>query len=307
MERISRHAKLLNISSTTNSPTGGGLRRGLRPCPDGLVGRRAAPFAPAPPAGAGKNGPLGGPPPYDPRVPATKDTLREAGAIRKMFSGIAPRYDCLNHLLSANRDRRWRGPAAALATEPGPSLDVCAGTGDLTLLFAARPTLAVGADFCEEMLVLGREKARRVASKAAFLAADTLRLPFRDGAFATVSAAFGIRNVADLRGGIREMTRVARPGGQVVILEFTTPENPIVRGLYLLYFLVLLPLAGNLLSGSRDGAYGYLPRSVRRFPGRRRLAEILEGEGLTDVRVHDLSLGIVNALVGRKAAGGGRA
>jgi demethylmenaquinone methyltransferase/2-methoxy-6-polyprenyl-1,4-benzoquinol methylase len=224
-----------------------------------------------------------------------------------MFDGIAPRYDFLNHLLSLNRDRGWRDRVVALSAPAGPVLDVCAGTGDLTLRFAARGELSVGADFSEPMLRIGREKSVREGRRAEFVAADALHLPFPDRAFGTVSAAFGVRNLADLRAGLGEMARVARPGGEVVVLEFTTPENPFLRAVYLLYFLIVLPIVGNLLSGSRDGAYSYLPRSVLRFPGRARLAAILAGVGLRDVRVVDLSLGIVNVLIGRKpGAGEGR-
>jgi demethylmenaquinone methyltransferase/2-methoxy-6-polyprenyl-1,4-benzoquinol methylase len=237
-------------------------------------------------------------------VTLERDTLREAGAIRRMFDGIAPRYDFLNHLLSLNRDRAWRDRVVALSAADGPVLDVCAGTGDLTLEYAARGGLAVGADFSEPMLRLGRAKCAREGRRAEFVVADTLRLPFPDGLFGTVSAAFGVRNLADLRAGLEEMARVVKPGGEVVILEFTTPGNPVLRAAYLLYFLIVLPIVGNLLSGSRDGAYSYLPRSVLRFPGRARLAGILAGIGLRDVRVVDLSLGIVNVLVGRKPGPG---
>ena len=217
-----------------------------------------------------------------------------------MFGGIARRYDFLNHLLSLNRDRGWRRRAVELSEGGGPVLDVCAGTGDFTFEWARRSGLAVGADFCEEMVRLAVAKPAPATGRACFLAADTLALPFPAGTFGTVSAAFGIRNVADLRGGLRELRRVTRPGGQVVILEFATPRNALFRAVYLLYFLLVLPLVGNLVSGSRDGAYGYLPRSVRRFPGREALKAIMGEEGLSGVEVHDLSLGIVNAWVGRR-------
>jgi demethylmenaquinone methyltransferase/2-methoxy-6-polyprenyl-1,4-benzoquinol methylase len=188
----------------------------------------------------------------------------------------------------------------ALSGRATPVLDVCAGTGDFTLEWARAGGAAVGSDFCVPMLEIAGRKSAAAGLPASFVAADTLALPFPGDAFGTVSVAFGIRNVSDLRGGLRELRRVVRPGGEVVILEFTTPVNPLFRAVYLLYFLVVLPLVGNLVSGSGDGAYGYLPRSVRRFPGRDRLRRIMEEEGLTGVRVHDLSLGIVNALVGTK-------
>lgn len=222
-----------------------------------------------------------------------------------MFAGIAPRYDLLNHLLSANRDVGWRRETvAAGAVLPGESvIDVCTGTGDLALewgrALGGRGTV-VGTDFCEPMVRLGREKARREGSAVRLGVADTLRLPFADGSFHAASVGFGIRNVADLGAGVAEMARVVRRGGRVVILEFTRPSNPAFRFLYYVYFLLLLPLLGNLVSGSRQNAYGYLPRSVLSFPDRERLARVMEGAGLTDVRIRDLSLGIVTVHVGVK-------
>ena len=228
-----------------------------------------------------------------------------------MFGGIAGSYDLLNHLLSMNQDKRWRRKACAVAAGEGPVLDVCAGTGDMAFEWvragAGEPVTA--ADFCHEMLVLGKQKVldRGDEDRVRFLAADTLSLPFADDSFGVVSVAFGIRNVSDLRGGIREMTRVARPGGRVLILEFTMPRNPLFRSIYLFYFLFVLPFVGNLVSGTEESAYTYLPRSVLNFPNRARLLEIMAEEGLTEVSGTDLSLGIVNVLTGRKTAlSGGR-
>jgi demethylmenaquinone methyltransferase/2-methoxy-6-polyprenyl-1,4-benzoquinol methylase len=222
-----------------------------------------------------------------------------------MFAGIAPRYDLLNHLLSANRDHGWRrSTVEAGGVRPGERvLDVCTGTGDLALEWARAlgPSSAVvGTDFCEEMVRLGRGKARGAAPAVRLGVADTLRLPVRDGAFAAASVGFGIRNVADLDAGLREMARVVRPGGRVLVLEFTRPGNPLFRFVYYVYFLLLLPLLGNVISGSRRNAYGYLPRSVLTFPDRHRLARRMEEAGLRDVAVHDLSLGIVTVHVGVK-------
>ncbi|MEN8151839.1 MAG: ubiquinone/menaquinone biosynthesis methyltransferase [Planctomycetota bacterium] len=229
------------------------------------------------------------------------DTLREARSIRRMFGAIASNYDLLNHLLSLNRDREWRRRAVRTAPVTGPVLDVCCGTGDMAIEWRALVSpgeRVVAADFCPEMLTLLRRKAGGAGLGVA--AGDTLRLPWPSNTFGAVSVAFGIRNVADLRGGIAEMKRVARPGGRVVILEFTTPANPVFRAAYLLYFMLVLPFIGNLVSGSGENAYGYLPRSVMNFPSRDRLLSILAEEGLEDVRAHDLSLGIVNVFTGVK-------
>ena len=231
--------------------------------------------------------------------------LQQPDRIRGMFAGIAPRYDLLNHLLSAHRDRGWRREAVAAAgARPGdPVLDVCTGTGDLALEWARAlgPASAVfGTDFCEPMVRLGAAKARREGLRVRLGVADTLRLPFADGTFAAASVAFGIRNVADLRAVVAEMARVLRPGGRVVVLEFTRPSNPAFRFPYYVYFLLLLPLLGNLVSGSRRNAYGYLPRSVLSFPDRRRLARIMEEAGLRQVEARDLGLGIVTVHTGVK-------
>jgi demethylmenaquinone methyltransferase/2-methoxy-6-polyprenyl-1,4-benzoquinol methylase len=168
-----------------------------------------------------------------------------------------------------------------------------------TLLPAAGDVKAT--DFCPEMLTHIRGK--NGGDSLGVAAGDTLRLPFKSDTFGAVSVAFGIRNVADLRGGIGEMRRVARPGGRIIILEFTTPANPLFRAVYLFYFMLVLPFIGNLVSGSRENAYGYLPRSVMNFPSRDRLVEILGEEGLREVRAHDLSLGIVNVFTGVKEGG----
>lgn len=222
-----------------------------------------------------------------------------------MFAGIAPRYDALNHLLSANRDRGWRrATVEESGARPGDAvLDACTGTGDLALEFARAlggRGRVVGTDFCEPMVRLGRRKAAEEGLPAALGVADTLRLPFRDGAFAVASVGFGIRNVADLGAGVRELVRVVRPGGRVVILEFTRPSNPLFRLIYYVYFLLLLPLLGNLVSGSRLNAYGYLPRSVLSFPDRDRLSRLMGEAGLRDVRVRDLSMGIVTVHAGTR-------
>jgi len=234
-----------------------------------------------------------------------RDTLREALSIRRMFGAIAGNYDLLNHLLSLNRDREWRRRAVHAADAEPPVLDVCAGTGDMALEWSRvlpEGARIEAADFCPEMLMLLRRK--EGSGKLHVVAGDTLRLPYPGDRFGAVSVAFGIRNVSDLRAGIQEMSRVAKPGGRIVILEFTTPKNPIFGAIYLFYFMLVLPFIGNLVSGSRENAYGYLPRSVLNFPSRDRLLEILEEEGLTEVAVRDLSLGIVNVFTGTKSGGG---
>jgi demethylmenaquinone methyltransferase/2-methoxy-6-polyprenyl-1,4-benzoquinol methylase len=231
--------------------------------------------------------------------------MQEPARIRGMFAAIAPTYDPLNHLLSLNQDKGWRRFAAqTVGARPGDRvLDVCTGTADLAMALADRvgPSgRVVATDFCEEMVRLGAPKVRGAAAPVRLGVADTLRLPFRDGTFRGVTVAFGIRNVADLGAGVREMARVTAPGGRVAILEFTQPANPLFRFVYYVYFLILLPILGNLVAGGKRNAYGYLPRSVLKFPDREGLRRIVETCGLVDVRVHARSFGIITVHVGMK-------
>ena len=231
----------------------------------------------------------------------------QAHRIRNLFAAIARYYDFLNSLLSLRRDKSWRRETVkASNVEPTSKvLDVCTGTGELALAYADKISaqgFVIGSDFCFEMLVIGDQKVERRGRNvgASFLTADTLILPFLDNTFDVVSVGFGIRNVSDLELGIREMTRVAAPGGRVVILEFTQPVNPLFRGLYYFYFTKILPFIGNRISGSDDDAYGYLPRSVMRFPNCDALKGVMEACGLIDVRFYRRTFGIVAIHVGMK-------
>ncbi len=234
----------------------------------------------------------------------------QAHRIKNLFSAIARHYDFLNALLSLRRDKVWRQETVK-ASEVEPTskvLDVCTGTGELALAYTDKldtDGFVIGSDFCFEMLVIGDQKLQQpvgTVSKrtTSFLAADTLTLPFLDNTFDIVSVGFGIRNVSDLEMGIREMTRVAAPGGRVVILEFTQPVNPLFRSLYYFYFTKVLPFLGNLISRNKDDAYGYLPRSVMKFPDCNALKQVMEQCGLTDVRYHRKTFGIVAIHVGKK-------
>ncbi|MDE0010711.1 MAG: bifunctional demethylmenaquinone methyltransferase/2-methoxy-6-polyprenyl-1,4-benzoquinol methylase UbiE [Candidatus Poribacteria bacterium] len=230
--------------------------------------------------------------------------------IQNLFSTVARHYDFLNSLLSLRRDRSWRRETVK-ASEVVPTskvLDVCTGTGELALAYADKISaqgFVIASDFCFEMLVIGDQKLQQPVGAVSnrttnFLAADTLILPFLDNTFDVVSVGFGIRNVSDLEMGIREMTRVAAPGGRVVILEFTQPVNPLFRGLYYFYFTKILPFIGNRISGSEDDAYGYLPRSVMKFPDCNALKGVMEQCGLMDVRFYRKTFGIVAIHVGKK-------
>ena len=231
--------------------------------------------------------------------------------VRRMFGGIADRYDRMNHLLSGGVDYHWRRVTAGRADlggsrcGGGPVLDLCTGTGDLAFAFRTRSpdTRVVGADFTIEMLRHGVRKSARRSAGVPFVAADALRLPFPDDAFAAVSVAFGLRNVADTDGGLREITRVLRPGGQALILEFSRPTNPLFAPVYRQYFRHVLPRIGRLLARNDEDAYDYLPSSVAEFPDGDTLCERLRAAGLTECRFTPLTLGIATLYEARVSGG----
>jgi len=228
-----------------------------------------------------------------------------AAQVRTLFSEIAHRYDLLNHLLSLNIDRRWRRRAvAALGWERTPGgtyLDACAGTFDLALELAGRRGFGgrvVGADFALPMLARGVPKIS--GSPVAPVCGDTQRLPFATGSFAGALVGFGVRNLSDPRAGFAELHRVLRPGGRLVILEFTVPPGRLLRTGYMVYFNHILPVVGRLVSG-HPWAYTYLPRSVRDFPDPDGLAGLLGGAGFTRVEWFLVSGGIAAIHVAEKA------
>ena len=233
--------------------------------------------------------------------------MKDAAKIRSMFASVSPRYDLLNHLLSLNQDKRWRKKTVEISGIKGGEtvLDVCSGTADLALTYSESvgpEGLVVGADFCPEMLHIGKQKlpSPRPGARVELIAADTLRLPFPDSAFDVVSVAFGIRNVSNHEAGIREMTRVAKGGGRVVILEFSLPENGLFGKLYIAYFTKVLPVIGKVVSRSDNDAYGYLPDSVLKFPRGTEMCGVMERCGLSDVSARELTLGIVSLYFGKK-------
>jgi demethylmenaquinone methyltransferase / 2-methoxy-6-polyprenyl-1,4-benzoquinol methylase len=224
--------------------------------------------------------------------------------VQRIFSEIAPRYDLLNHLLSAGIDRRWRTRAIdGLGWSHRPDdvyLDLCAGTLDVAVQLARQSGfrgMVLGADFAEPMLRAGASKAPR--ERVAPITSDALALPLRDASVAGAVVAFGIRNLADLDEGLREVLRVLRPGGRFVILEFSTPRVPLLRAAYRFYFHRVLPLIGGLISG-HPTAYRYLPESVDRFPEQAALAHRMTVAGFTDVVWRNLSFGIAALHIGRR-------
>lgn len=220
-----------------------------------------------------------------------------------MFDAIAPRYDLLNHLLSAGIDRRWRARAIAGLRLSGHEtvVDVCTGTADVALEAAGRARRVVGVDFAGEMLRLGRRKVEASArpGRVALLRGDALRLPIRSGAADAVTVAFGVRNVQDPAACCAELSRVLRPGGRLAILEFAMPRIRGIGAMYRWYFRHVLPRIGRALSGHR-GAYSYLPASVGGFPPPAAFAELLRGTGFAEVRSDPLTFGIVYLYTGTK-------
>ncbi|MSO41371.1 MAG: bifunctional demethylmenaquinone methyltransferase/2-methoxy-6-polyprenyl-1,4-benzoquinol methylase UbiE [Solirubrobacterales bacterium] len=219
-----------------------------------------------------------------------------AGEVRGMFDRIAGVYDLMNFAMTAGLHHTWRRRAVELArVGPGSdALDICCGTGDLAL--ALRGAIGpegkvVGSDFSEPMLELARAKAGGRGEPVEFEWADALELPYEDGSFDAVTVGFGARNLADLDRGLREMARVLRPGGRLVILEITRPQRQPLASFYSLWFDRLVPMLGSL-AGDSD-AYSYLPESVRSFPDPHTLAAKMEAAGFEGIRWLLLAGGII--------------
>jgi demethylmenaquinone methyltransferase / 2-methoxy-6-polyprenyl-1,4-benzoquinol methylase len=221
-------------------------------------------------------------------------------AVRGMFDRIAPVYDLMNRLMTAGLDQRWRRLAVSKVVWPSDRvLDACCGTGDLAIAAERRGGQVVGLDFSERML----ERARPKSGTIEWVQGDALALPFGDDEFDAATVGFGVRNLADLEGGLRELHRVLRPGSRLAVLEITRPHG-ILRPFFRLWFDVLVPVAGRVLPGGE--AYTYLPASVRRFPGPEDLSRLLRTAGFGEVTYQLLGGGIVALHVAEKAAAGAR-
>ncbi len=237
------------------------------------------------------------------------DAQSAARAVREMFTAIAPRYDLLNHVLSFNIDRLWWRRTARkfrpiLSAPETRVLDLCCGTGDMTfalrrLASNASPQI-LGADFSHAMLqragVKSAENSRYPAPE--WVEADALNLPFPDGHFDLVTSAFGFRNLADYDAGLREISRILRPGGECGILDFSEPRGLMGR-LYRIYFKQILPRVGTLISGV-SGPYAYLPASVERFPEAPEMLARMRASGFVEVSWTPYTFGIAGLYRGRK-------
>jgi demethylmenaquinone methyltransferase/2-methoxy-6-polyprenyl-1,4-benzoquinol methylase len=232
--------------------------------------------------------------------------LSEKGErIQEMFDSIAPRYDFLNRVLSLGIDRQWRRFAVRQIkiTDNGRILDVATGTGDVALEIARRTPASVsivGVDFSKEMVALGKEKIRisPFAQRITMQVAPCEAIPFPEESFDSVTIAFGIRNVVDRLQGLKEMWRVLKPEGRVVILEFSTPRSELFKALYCFYFLRVLPVIGGLFS--KFSAYKYLPDSVLEFPSREEFKALMARAGFRSPTHHDLTGGIATVYLGEK-------
>lgn len=235
----------------------------------------------------------------------TAGELEHSKAVREMFSGIAKRYDFLNHFLSVNIDKRWRRLVSrelkeTLADPEALVLDVACGTGDLAVeLRRSGKARVIGTDFCRPMLEIAAEKNEKTGLSIPYLEADGMNLSFADGTFDAITIAFGLRNFSNWEAGLREFHRLLKPGGRLAILEFSAPVVPGFRQAFGFYFSKVLPRIGGAVSGSR-GAYEYLPNSVSRFPDQKNLARMLEEVGFEAVRYRNLTGGIAALHLGTR-------
>ena len=224
--------------------------------------------------------------------------------VAAMFDSIASRYDLLNRVLSGGIDRKWRKKVIDLLIESHPKsiLDIATGTGDLALeAVRLGPEKIIGVDISEGMLAIGREKInkKKLSDLITLQLADSTKLPFADNAFDAITVAFGVRNFDNLEKGLSEMLRVTKPGGSVVILEFSKPEKAPVKQLYSFYSRKILPLVGQLLSKQR-AAYEYLPESVEQFPHGEAFMKNMKSLGYHDTKAIPLTFGIASIYVGKK-------
>ena len=239
--------------------------------------------------------------------PGTRDEQQASRWVKRMFAQIAPRYDLLNHLLSFNIDRSWRKvllqkAAPVLGNPNARVLDLCCGTGDVLLDFQkAAKARIYGVDFCHPMLTATRRKAQNNGFDALLAEADALALPIAENSLDLISISFGFRNLTNYRKGLAELYRVLKPGGQLLILEFSHPSSSLVKAGYGLYSQILLPLIGALVSGSRE-AYDYLPDSIRKFPRAHQLCELMQTAGFVQAEFQLLTGGIAALHAGTKSA-----
>lgn len=235
----------------------------------------------------------------------TSSEIKHSNAVREMFAGIAGKYDFLNHFLSLNIDKRWRRKVRAklqtiLENKDAVVLDVACGTGDLSLeLKRDSAARVIGTDFCRPMLAIAHTKTAKREYDIPYVEGDAMELSFADASFDALTIAFGLRNLPNFGKGLEELHRVLKPGGKIVILEFSSPIVPGFHQLFHFYFARVLPRIGGAVSGSR-GAYEYLPDSVSKFPDQKNLAEMMRQTGFAGVEFQNLTGGIAALHSGTK-------
>jgi demethylmenaquinone methyltransferase / 2-methoxy-6-polyprenyl-1,4-benzoquinol methylase len=232
---------------------------------------------------------------------------QRAPKVRSMFSRLAGRYDFINDLMSLGAHRRWKRATARLALEgrsgPVRLLDVCCGTGDICFLAETEGGAAVwpiGLDFTRPMLDIAERRGRAEGSRARFVQGDALRLPFPDGSFDAITVGYGLRNIADPEAALVEMKRVLAPGGRLVVLDFGKPESALANGLYQGYLRTVMPLMGLMFHGDPQ-TYLYIPESLRRYPGQRGVAAMMDRLGFVNVRYENRVLGTMGLNVAESA------
>lgn len=228
-----------------------------------------------------------------------------AARVEDLFAAIAPRYDLINDLQSFGLHRLWKRRLIRLAgIRPGElALDVCCGTGDVAFALAAAGATVTGFDFSEPMLAVARNRARAVAPGASpvFQQGDALNLPFADASFDVVTISYGLRNLADFDRGVRELARVLRPGGRLLVLDFGKPDNALWRWGYFQYLRWLVPIFGRLFCGDGD-THGYILESLKKYPAQRGVDAKLAELGWSERRVVNLLGGVMGINYGRRAA-----
>ena len=237
---------------------------------------------------------------------------QRAERVGQLFGAIATRYDLLNDIQSLGLHRLWKRRLIRLSQpKPGlPALDVCCGTGDIAFRLASEGVEVMALDFSEPMLRVARERALKVDSRSKrhsartvsapeFIQGDAMQLPFRDGRFDVVTVGYGLRNLTDWRIGLKEMTRVSRSGGRVLVLDFGKPPNRLVRAIYFAYLRVMVPCFGFVFCGNAS-AYAYILESLRHYPAQEGVAEEMRRLGLERIEVHHLLGGMMSINVGIK-------
>lgn len=242
---------------------------------------------------------------HDTVVPYKGSGLGKKQQVAGMFNDIAFRYDFLNRFLSAGIDIRWRKKAIKqlLALQPKTILDVATGTADVAIMASGilNPDKITGIDISDGMLELGRKKVEKLGlgQKIELLNGDSETINFKNDSFDAVTVAFGVRNFENLEKGLAEILRVLKPGGKLVVLEFSKPQSAVIKGFYNFYMKVICPMAGKIFSKNRD-AYQYLDESIQQFPEGKKFTDILDNLGYRNTYTKPLSLGICSIYCGEK-------